>query len=124
MLLPDSGQFAYSLEKASSYYLGVEQATIFEDLLDPLINFFNADGEGLPNDFLQSGSTVFVRSIIALYEVDSESLVDLYNTSLKSHSTSSHIVSSTHLLNLIERQAKKGDKQAQSFLKKFFDSQK
>ena len=110
-------------------YLNSEQATLVEDSLSPLSEFFHANGEGLPTKYLEEGQTSFIRSIIALFDVESQNLIDLYNSYSQTstdtqNSIQANVVTKIHILHLIERNAKRmGDKVAINFLKKFWEKE-
>jgi len=108
VLLPQSGMG-----------LSPDKAYLLEQAIEPLRNLFHADGVGLQTRLLDSGACAFVRSLIDLFHVDTQALIDLYKVFSETQSDLSQredmLYTSSHILNILAGRLK--DKQAQKFLK-------
>lgn len=84
------------------------------------MKFFHADNVGLPMSYLEQGSAAFIRAIISLCEIDTESLIDLYNctvsTEVKEAKDTPIEITEAHILNVLTSRTE--DKVAQRFVAK------
>lgn len=89
-----------------------------------MVRFFHAGGSGLSKLFLERYCG-FIRGIIALFQVDTQSLIELYTiyqTSSKSipniESRADLVITAHHIFNLLSGRT---DKTAQKFVKTLLD---
>lgn len=65
---------------ALSLWLHKAPSQLLEPVLDGLLDLFYADGDGISLTVLEKGSMSFVRTILTMSDIDSQSLVELHES--------------------------------------------
>lgn len=107
----------------SKHSFSAEQADVLVESIDPLRSLFHAGGVGLRMSVLDSGSCAFVRSLLGLFDVNTEGLIDLYNafsqsTKLLSGQNDGNLTAN-HILNILASRTR--EKLAQRFVRETLD---
>jgi hypothetical protein len=100
--------------------LSPAEATALEEAIEPLKQLFHANGLGLPLSSLEKGSCSFLRAIISLCDIETQNLIDLYESykkvrAVKTSSDKRDLLTGNHIVSILL--CRTNDKVAQKFVK-------